>query len=50
MAGAGILKARWGNLRKEREMLYLSRQLVALKTDVTVGVSWNMLAGSGTTR
>jgi protein Xni len=45
MAGAGILKDTVGEaLRKEREMLYLSRQLVQLKTDVTVGVSWNMLA------
>ncbi len=45
MAGAGILKDAVGEaLRKEREMLYLSRQLVQLKMDVTVGVSWNMLA------
>ena len=45
MAGAGILKDTLGEtLRKEREMLYLSRQLVQLKTDVKVGVSWNMLA------
>ena len=45
MAGAGILKDTLGEtLRKEREMLYLSRQLVQLKTDVRVGVSWNMLA------
>jgi protein Xni len=45
MAGAGILKDAVGEaLRKEREMLYLSRQLVQLKTDVTVGVTWNMLA------
>jgi DNA polymerase-1 len=45
MAGAGILKDNLGEtLRKEREMLYLSRQLVQLKTDVRVGVSWNMLA------
>lgn len=45
MAGAGILKDALGEtLRKEREMLYLSRQLVQLKTDVKVGVSWNMLA------
>jgi DNA polymerase-1 len=45
MAGAGILKDGVGEaLRKEREMLYLSRRLVELKTDVTVGVSWNMLA------
>lgn len=45
MAGAGILKDTLGEtLRKERDMLYLSRQLVQLKTDVKVGVSWNMLA------
>jgi DNA polymerase-1 len=45
MAGAGILKDTLGErLRKEREMLYLSKQLVQLKTDVRVGVSWNMLA------
>jgi len=45
MAGAGILKDNLGEtLRKEREMLYLSRQLVQLKTDVKIGVSWNMLA------
>jgi len=45
MAGAGILKDTLGEtLRKEREVLYLSRQLVQLKTDVKVGVSWNMLA------
>jgi protein Xni len=44
MAGAGILKDTVGEaLRKERDMLYLSRQLVQLKTDVRVGVSWNML-------
>lgn len=45
MAGAGILKGPLGErLRCEREMLYLSRQLVQLKTDVRLGVSWNMLA------
>lgn len=45
MAGAGILKGPLGErLRKERDMLYLSRQLVQLKTDVRLGVSWNMLA------
>ncbi|NRR31039.1 5'-3' exonuclease [Oxalobacteraceae bacterium] len=45
MAGAGILKDTLGEtLRKEREMLYLSRELVQLKTDVKVGVTWNMLA------
>jgi DNA polymerase-1 len=45
MAGAGILKDAMGErLRKEREILYLSRQLVQLKTDVTLGVTWNKLA------
>jgi DNA polymerase-1 len=45
MAGAGILKGPLGEtLRKEREILYLSRKLVQLKTDVRLGVSWNMLA------
>lgn len=45
MAGAGILKGPLGEtLRKEREILYLSRQLVQLRTDVRLGVTWNMLA------
>ena len=45
MAGAGILKTPIGErLRAEREMLYLSRHLVELKTDVRLGVTWNMLA------
>lgn len=45
MAGAGILKDALGErLRKEREILYLSRELVQLKTDVRLGVTWNMLA------
>ena len=44
MAGAGILKTPIGErLRAEREMLYLSRQLVELKTDVRLGVTWKML-------
>ena len=44
MAGAGILKTPVGEkLRAGREMLYLSRQLVQLKMDVTLGVSWKML-------
>jgi protein Xni len=48
MAGAGILKGPLGErLRKERDTLYLSRQLVQLKTDVRLGVSWNMLAWDG---
>ena len=45
MAGAGILKTPVGErLRAERDILYLSRQLVELKTDVKLGVTWNMLA------
>jgi DNA polymerase-1 len=45
MAGAGILKTPLGErLRAGREILYLSRQLVELKTDVRLGVTWNMLA------
>ncbi|MBS0309139.1 MAG: 5'-3' exonuclease [Proteobacteria bacterium] len=45
MAGAGILKDTLGErLRKERDLLYLSRELVALKTDVVLGVTWKMLA------
>jgi len=45
MAGAGILKTPLGErLRAERDILYLSRQLVELKTDVRLGVTWNMLA------
>jgi DNA polymerase-1 len=49
MAGAGILKTPLGErLRAERDILYLSRQLVELKTDVRLGVTWNMLAYSHT--
>jgi 5'-3' exonuclease len=45
MAGAGILIGTLGEkLRKDRELAYLSRQLVQLKTDVRLGVTWNMLA------
>jgi DNA polymerase-1 len=45
VAGAGILKTPLGErLRAEREILEVSRRLVALKTDVRLGVSWNMLA------
>ncbi len=48
MAGAGILKGPLGErLRKERATLTLSRQLVQLKTDVRLGVTWNMLAWDG---
>jgi DNA polymerase-1 len=45
MAGAGILKTPLGErLRAERDILALSRQLVQLKTDVRLGVTWKMLA------
>ncbi|MES2537072.1 MAG: 5'-3' exonuclease H3TH domain-containing protein [Pseudomonadota bacterium] len=44
MAGAGILKNPLGEiLRREGEALTLSRTLVTLKTDVTLGVTWKML-------
>jgi DNA polymerase-1 len=44
MAGAGILMTPLGKrLRQEADMLMLSRKLVALKTDVRVGVTWNAL-------
>jgi DNA polymerase-1 len=45
MAGAGILKDRLGEtLRKEKELLFLSRDLVRLKTDVQLGITWNTLS------
>lgn len=45
MGGAGILKTPIGErLRKERDALDLSRKLVELKSDVQLGVTWNMLA------
>jgi DNA polymerase-1 len=45
VAGAGILKTPLGErLRAEREILQVSRQLVELKRDVHLGVTWNMLA------
>jgi DNA polymerase-1 len=45
VAGAGILKTPLGErLRAEREILEISRCLVALKLDVRLGVTWNMLA------
>ena len=48
MAGAGILHGPLGeSLRNDRKLLYLSRQLVQLKTDVHLGVTWNMLAWQG---
>jgi DNA polymerase-1 len=44
LAGAGILMNPLGErLRKERSQLELSRQLVALKTDVRLGVTWQLL-------
>ena len=44
VAGAGILKTPLGErLRAERDILYLSRDLVRLKTDVHLGVTWKML-------
>ena len=45
MAGAGLLLDTTGRtLRSNKANLYLSRQLVSLKTDVTLGVTWRMLA------
>ncbi|HEU5437333.1 MAG TPA: 5'-3' exonuclease H3TH domain-containing protein [Telluria sp.] len=45
LAGAGILMTPIGErLRAEREILMMSRQLVRLKTDVPLGVTWKMLA------
>jgi protein Xni len=45
MAGAALLMTPVGErLRAGRTILSMSRQLVALKTDVRLGVSWNMLA------
>ncbi len=45
LAGAGILKNTIGeNLRKDAEVLAMSRQLVALKTDVACGITWKTLA------
>lgn len=45
MAGAGILKNTLGeNLRKDAINLAMSQKLVALKTDVQLGVTWKMLA------
>jgi len=48
LAGAGILKTPIGErLRAERDILMMSRQLVRLKTDVQLGVTWKMLAVDG---
>lgn len=45
MAGAGILKNTLGeHLRQDASVLALSRQLVALKCDVPLGITWKMLA------
>lgn len=45
MAGAGILKNTMGErLRQHADALRLSRKLVALKDDVRLGVTWNLLA------
>ena len=45
VAVRGILKNTLGeNLRKDAAMLAMSRQLVALKADVPLGVTWNTLA------
>lgn len=45
MAGAGILKNTLGEkLRKERDQAFLSRELVRLKTDVRLGITWKTLA------
>jgi 5'-3' exonuclease len=47
MAGAGILKNTLGEkLRKERDQAFLSRELVMLKTDVHLGITWKTLAYS----
>jgi DNA polymerase-1 len=47
MGGAGILKNPLGEkLRKERDQAFLSRELVKLKTDVRLGITWKMLASS----
>jgi DNA polymerase-1 len=45
MAGAGILKDSLGEkLRQDRDQVFLSRDLVKLKTDVRLGVTWKGLA------
>jgi DNA polymerase-1 len=51
LAGAGILKTPIGErLRADRAILDVSRQLVALKLDVQLGVTWNMLAYASATK
>ena len=50
MAGAGILLDTTGkNLRAGRYMAFLSRQLVQLKTDVQLGLTWRALEYAGAT-
>lgn len=45
LAGAGILSDTIGKqLRQERAALEISRQLMQLKSDVVLGVTWKMLA------
>lgn len=45
MNGAGILKDALGErLRNDRDNAFLSRELVSLKTDVWLGLTWKMLA------
>ncbi len=45
LAGAGILSDTIGRqLRQQRDDLAISRQLMQLKTDVVLGITWKMLA------
>lgn len=45
LAGAGILSDTIGQrLRAEKEALQISRQLMQLKTDIVLGVTWKMLS------
>lgn len=45
MGGAGILKNTLGErLRKGRDLAFLSRELIQLKADIQIGVTWKMLA------
>lgn len=48
MAGAGILLTTTGQkLRAGRDMAFLSRELVRLKTDVRLGITWKTLQYGG---
>lgn len=48
MAGAGILKDATGErLRQDAALAVVSRQLVALKTDLRLGVTWKTLEWAG---